>query len=79
MKIGQMASMIDLGALASDDLGDFQAKLGELHDDALRASFGDMRKVIEQDLGDRISNLFAEFDTDAAAAASIGHLPGPAS
>jgi predicted unusual protein kinase regulating ubiquinone biosynthesis (AarF/ABC1/UbiB family) len=74
MKIGQMASMIDLGALASDDLDDFQAKLGDLHDDAPRASFRDMRKVIEQDLGDRISNLFAEFDRDAAAAASIGQV-----
>ncbi len=74
MKIGQMASMIDLGASASDDFNDFQAKLGELRDHAPQASFRDMRKVIEQDLGDRISNLFAEFDPDAAAAASIGQV-----
>jgi tRNA A-37 threonylcarbamoyl transferase component Bud32 len=33
-----------------------------------------MRKVIEQDLADRIENLFAEFDPDAAAAASIGQV-----
>jgi predicted unusual protein kinase regulating ubiquinone biosynthesis (AarF/ABC1/UbiB family) len=33
-----------------------------------------MRKVIEQDLGDRLGNLFAEFEPDAAAAASIGQV-----
>jgi predicted unusual protein kinase regulating ubiquinone biosynthesis (AarF/ABC1/UbiB family) len=33
-----------------------------------------MKKVLEQDLGDRISNLFADFDPEAVAAASIGQV-----
>ncbi len=74
MKLGQMASMIDLAGLPADELDGFQAKLGELRDNAPKASFNEMRKVIERDLGDRISNLFAEFDPDAAAAASIGQV-----
>jgi predicted unusual protein kinase regulating ubiquinone biosynthesis (AarF/ABC1/UbiB family) len=74
MKIGQMASMIDLGGLPADDLDVVQTKLGELREHAARVSFKDMRKVIEQDLGDRVSNLFAELDADPAAAASIGQV-----
>jgi predicted unusual protein kinase regulating ubiquinone biosynthesis (AarF/ABC1/UbiB family) len=74
MKIGQMASILDLGALPSEEREQIQAKLGELRDHAPRASFKEMRTVIEQDLGDRIENLFAEFDPDAAAAASIGQV-----
>jgi predicted unusual protein kinase regulating ubiquinone biosynthesis (AarF/ABC1/UbiB family) len=74
MKVGQMASMLDLGGLPPDELEGLQAKLGELRDRAPQAPFKDMRKVIEQDLGDRLGNLFAEFEPDAAAAASIGQV-----
>ena len=74
MKVGQMASIVDLNGLAPADVERFQAKLGELRDRAPRASFKDMRRVIEQDLDDSLPNLFAEFDPDAAAAASIGQV-----
>jgi predicted unusual protein kinase regulating ubiquinone biosynthesis (AarF/ABC1/UbiB family) len=37
-------------------------------------SFKDMRKVIEQDLGEPLSAVFAEFGEDAMAAASIGQV-----
>src|ERR1700722_18736420 len=74
MKVGQMASMLDLGGLPPEELEGLQAKLGELRDRAPQASFKEMRKVIEQDLGDRLGNLFAEFEPAAAAAASIGQV-----
>ena len=74
MKIGQMASIFDLGGLPPDEAERLQAKLGELRDHAPQASFKEMRKVIEQDLGESIDNLFAEFDSNAAAAASIGQV-----
>jgi predicted unusual protein kinase regulating ubiquinone biosynthesis (AarF/ABC1/UbiB family) len=74
MKIGQMASILDLGGLPPDEVERLQAKLGELRDHAPQASFKEMRRVIEEDLGDRIEDLFAEFDPDAAAAASIGQV-----
>jgi predicted unusual protein kinase regulating ubiquinone biosynthesis (AarF/ABC1/UbiB family) len=74
MKMGQMASFMDLDGLPSEELDGFQTKVAELRDSAPRAAFEDMQRVIEQDLGDRISNLFAEFDPDAVAAASIGQV-----
>src|SRR5580658_3680195 len=74
MKVGQMASILDLGGLPADELEGLHAKLGELRDSAPRASFKEMRKVIEHDLGEPISSLFAEFDPDAVAAASIGQV-----
>jgi predicted unusual protein kinase regulating ubiquinone biosynthesis (AarF/ABC1/UbiB family) len=74
MKIGQLASFIDLHGLPADELDGFQAKLAELRDSAPQVAFDDMRKVIEQDLDDRISNVFAEFDPDAVASASIGQV-----
>ena len=74
MKIGQMASILDLGGLPPDEVERLQAKLGELRDHAPQASFKEMRRVIEQDLGERVEDLFAEFDPNAAAAASIGQV-----
>ena len=52
MKVGQMASIWDLWGLPPDERSGLHAKLGELRDHAPRASFKEMRKVIEQDLGD---------------------------
>ncbi len=74
MKIGQMASILDLGGMPPDEAERIQAKLGELRDHAPQAPFKEMRKVIEQDLGESIDDLFAEFDPNAAAAASIGQV-----
>jgi predicted unusual protein kinase regulating ubiquinone biosynthesis (AarF/ABC1/UbiB family) len=74
MKLGQMASLIDLGRLPEDQLEGFQAKLGELRDSAPPAPFKDMQKVIERELDAPLVRLFAEFDTTAAAAASIGQV-----
>src|SRR6202012_468678 len=69
-----MASILDLGGLPPDEVERLQAKLGELRDHAPQASFKEMRGVIEQDLGERVEDVFAEFDPNAAAAASIGQV-----
>ncbi len=74
MKLGQMASLIDFNRLPDDGRDELQAKLAQLHDSAPKASFTDMQKVIEDDLGDRVGNLFADFDPEPAAAASIGQV-----
>lgn len=74
MKVGQMASVLDLGALPPGELEDLQTRLGVLRERAPQVSFADMRKVIEHDLGEPLGDLFAEFDHDAAAAASIGQV-----
>jgi predicted unusual protein kinase regulating ubiquinone biosynthesis (AarF/ABC1/UbiB family) len=74
MKVGQLASFIDFSGLPSEDVDRFQSKLAILRDSAPRVAFADMRKVIERDLGLRIPDLFAEFEPDAIAAASIGQV-----
>src|SRR5215212_9148957 len=74
MKVGQVASFVDTGALPPEASKRIQEKLAELRDSAPRASFRDMRKVIEQDLDERLRDVFAEFDEEAVAAASIGQV-----
>ena len=74
MKVGQVASFIDTGAFPPEFQERIQAKLAELRDAAPRVSFDRMRKVIEDDLGERLDDVFAEFDEDAVAAASIGQV-----
>jgi predicted unusual protein kinase regulating ubiquinone biosynthesis (AarF/ABC1/UbiB family) len=74
MKVGQIASVIDLEGLPPDARDRFQAKLASLRDSAPRVSFKDMRGVIEEDLGERLENLFDDFEQDAVAAASIGQV-----
>ena len=74
MKVGQVASFIDTGAFPPEFQERIQAKLAELRDAAPRVSFDRMRRVIEDDLGEKLGDLFAEFDEDAVAAASIGQV-----
>jgi predicted unusual protein kinase regulating ubiquinone biosynthesis (AarF/ABC1/UbiB family) len=74
MKVGQVASFIDLEGLPPDARDGFQEKLAALRDSAPRVDFKQMRKVIEDDLGERLEDVFDEFDSDAVAAASIGQV-----
>ena len=74
MKVGQVASFIDTGAFPEESQARIQAKLAELRDSAPRVSFKDMRKVIEDELDDPIDAVFASFDEQAVAAASIGQV-----
>ena len=54
MKVGQVASFIDTGAFPPEFQERIQAKLAELRDAAPRVPFERMRKVIEDDLGERL-------------------------
>jgi len=74
MKVGQVASFIDTGAFPEEFQERIQAKLAELRDSAPRVPFRDMRRVIEQELGDPLDEVFADFDDEAVAAASIGQV-----
>ena len=74
MKVGQVASFIDTGAFPPEFQERIQAKLAELRDAAPRVSFERMKKVIEDDLGEKLSDVFSEFEEDAVAAASIGQV-----
>ena len=74
MKVGQVASFIDTGAFPPEFQERIQAKLAELRDAAPHVPFEKMRKVIEGDLGEKLRDVFAEFDEEAVAAASIGQV-----
>ena len=74
MKVGQVASFIDPTGLPEEERARFQAKLAALRDSAPRVEFKKMRKVIEDDLDQRLEDAFAEFEPDAVAAASIGQV-----
>lgn len=74
MKLGQVLSFLDFGVVPEDYREEFQAELAKLRDAAPQVSFEQMGKVIEEDLGERLSSVFADFDEDAIAAASIGQV-----
>jgi len=74
MKVGQTLSVLDPGMVPSRYRDEFQAKLAQLQTMAPSVSFGQMRKVIEDDLGCPLSEAFDEFDENAIAAASIGQV-----
>ena len=74
MKLGQVMSFLDIGVVPEEYREEFQRKLARLRDAAPTVSFKEMRKVIEQELGERISDVFDEFDEEPVAAASIGQV-----
>jgi predicted unusual protein kinase regulating ubiquinone biosynthesis (AarF/ABC1/UbiB family) len=74
MKVGQTLSVLDPGMVPGPYREEFQAKLAQLQTMAPSVSFKDMRKVIEQDLGEPLSSTFADFGEEAIAAASIGQV-----
>jgi predicted unusual protein kinase regulating ubiquinone biosynthesis (AarF/ABC1/UbiB family) len=74
MKMGQVMSFLDAGLVPEEFREEFQAELATLRDAAPKVAFKDMRKVIETDMGEKLSDVFAEFDEDAIAAASIGQV-----
>ena len=74
MKVGQVLSFLDVGMVPEQYREEFQHELAKLRDAAPTVSFKQMRRVIEDDLGERISDVFADFDEEPIAAASIGQV-----
>jgi predicted unusual protein kinase regulating ubiquinone biosynthesis (AarF/ABC1/UbiB family) len=74
MKLGQTFSVLDVGMVPEDFREEFQAKLARLQAAAEPRPFKDMRRVIEQDLGERLGSVFSDFDSEPVAAASIGQV-----
>ena len=74
MKIGQVMSFLDVGLVPEEHREEFQRKLAKLRDAAPTVTFNDMGKVIEAELGEPLEEVFAEFDKEPIAAASIGQV-----
>src|SRR3954466_14129136 len=74
MKLGQVLSFLDVGLVPEPYREEFQRKLGELRDAAPKVRFEDMRKVIEEELEEPLSEFFSDFEEEPIAAASIGQV-----
>jgi predicted unusual protein kinase regulating ubiquinone biosynthesis (AarF/ABC1/UbiB family) len=74
MKVGQVMSFLDVGLVPVEYRDEFQRKLAALRDAAPTVTFKDMRKVIESELDEPLKAVFAEFDEEPIAAASIGQV-----
>jgi predicted unusual protein kinase regulating ubiquinone biosynthesis (AarF/ABC1/UbiB family) len=67
-------SFLDVGIVAEEHRDEFQRELAKLRDAAPTVSFKQMKRVIEDDLEESLSEVFATFDEEPIAAASIGQV-----
>src|SRR2546423_2389396 len=74
MKLGQVMSFLDVGLVPEEYRDEFQRKLGELRDAAPNVRFDDMRKVMEEEFDEPLNEVFAAFEEEPIAAASIGQV-----
>jgi predicted unusual protein kinase regulating ubiquinone biosynthesis (AarF/ABC1/UbiB family) len=74
MKLGQVMSFLDVGLVPEEHREEFQRELAKLRDAAPTVEFKQMRRVIEEDLEEKIADVFAQFDEQPIAAASIGQV-----
>src|SRR3954462_1794122 len=75
MKLGQFASFIDTEFIPEEYREIYQEQLAKLRTDAPSMPWEKVEKVLEEEYdGEPLSELFAEFETEAFAAASIGQV-----
>src|ERR1700691_1196168 len=74
MKLGQVMSFLDVGLVPEEYREELQHELAKPRDAAPKLSFKQMRKVIEDDLEEPVGEVFATFDEDPIAAASLGQV-----
>src|SRR6195952_5571775 len=75
MKLGQFASFIDTEFIPEEYREIYQEQLAKLRTDAPAMPWESVEKVLEEEYdGEPLAEMFAEFDTEAFAAASIGQV-----
>lgn len=74
MKIGQVLSTVDFTAIPESEREEFKTTLASLRDDVPPLPFKRVEKLLRQELGEPLEQLFDEFEHDAFAAASIGQV-----
>ncbi len=75
MKLGQFASFIDTEFIPEEYREIYQEQLAKLRTDAPSMPWEKVEKVLEEEYDDEpLDELFAEFDQEAFAAASIGQV-----
>ena len=74
MKVGQVLSTVDFTAIPESEREEFKATLASLRDDVPPLPFKRVEKLLRQELGEPLEDLFDDFEHDAFAAASIGQV-----
>lgn len=74
MKLGQLASFVDVDFLPAEFRSVYQSKLANLRDAAPPMSFVKVLRVLEHEWDEPVESLFEAFEHDAIAAASIGQV-----
>ncbi len=74
MKLGQLASFVDVEFLPPEYRAIYQEKLGKLRDAAPSMSWEKVRAVLEQEWDEPVDQLFSSISHEAVAAASIGQV-----
>jgi len=72
-KLGQMASYVD-GVVPEGQREAYEAALRRLREQAPTSSSAEIRAVVEEELGAPIAQLFADWEDEAVASASIGQV-----
>jgi predicted unusual protein kinase regulating ubiquinone biosynthesis (AarF/ABC1/UbiB family) len=74
MKIGQLASFVDVDLIPPEYRTVYQEKLAALRDSAPPMGWRKIRRVLEGEYEEPLESLFEDFEHDAFAAASIGQV-----
>src|SRR3954453_3342935 len=74
MKVGQVLSTVDFTAIPESEREECQTTLAALRDDVPPLPLKKVRKLLEGELGGRVSDHFQSFEEEAFAAASIGQV-----
>lgn len=74
MKAGQLVSMVDPAAVGVGELTPYQRALTRLQADAPPMDPALARRVLEDELGRPVGDVFADFGSEPMAAASIGQV-----
>jgi predicted unusual protein kinase regulating ubiquinone biosynthesis (AarF/ABC1/UbiB family) len=74
MKVGQVLSTIDFTAIPESEREEFRATLAALRDDVPPLPFKTIEKLLKDELGVPLKGVFADFEHEAFAAASIGQV-----
>jgi predicted unusual protein kinase regulating ubiquinone biosynthesis (AarF/ABC1/UbiB family) len=72
-KLGQMASYVD-GVVPEGQREAYEGALRKLREQAPTSSSAEIRAVVEEELGAPIAELFADWEDEAVASASIGQV-----
>ena len=74
MKIGQVLSTVDFTAIPESEREEFKQTLATLRDDVPPLPFNKVEKLLKDELGEKLADVFDEFEEEAFAAASIGQV-----